>query len=755
LQVIYVDVEIGSPGDGGTPATAVNALPAFASLVASRVYLIRRRDAAINVAYGSCSQPDVHLIGMPLEDDWLYPFVPEEAKTAWGSDDFDTHVDIFPSAATAQATFQNDAGDIGFHRLRFNLQNYADATAPVNGMHFNVGAATADPAANFGKSGYMTNCEWYSENGHIDGAGVTIALNSCFTYWLYVHGFNNFRFEHNKIVYPGRSAGYAATTGIEYKAPFYFVTNQIVTIRDIDAWIGTDYQGVNTTYNSTRPLFWIQNTAEYEFSNVLARHVVQQAGTPSDLRGLLRVDGTNMTRRISRVKSRIERFFQPGNRPSLLALSAPVIELATSLGAVGTATREERPRIWDEDIDIDTTPCWTSNGTTVFAPTTLPYVGFPVLKLWGPTAGGYATEYVTNFVEGACKNIKVTVPATGGIGEPNIPYALDLSFPFSHCRPGEIGGFDLKNPRCGSLFFEGNTFGATGKAPANVATPPIKLGNLEGIIHIRQAGMMEINKVTVARPNTWAGFEGSSVYIDEVAVDKAAWNNTMHPFFRWVNSRVVINRLNIPVILPVNTIPINVCYGRTGLIINSENEHDGKSKFTNGWYHGENYNVYREGGAPSSIRLYGRSDLRNPLQVGFEPYRNIRVTAEDPGKYILKLYAITAGFTVAQEPKLPRRVVVQAQAWEAEQFADGSGSALQQRLYDSQTHGAWRRNDEEVVWKNEEIYNAYVMEMPLDLPDPGASGEDTLTVDVRLEFDFYAPDGFFYFDPLVELEPVV
>ena len=88
-NVLYVDPSRSANGNGSTPATAMNALPASASSIPERTcYLVRRTDEskALTLPTGSSSVTCLMILGMPLPADPMWELVPEAAKTAWGSD---------------------------------------------------------------------------------------------------------------------------------------------------------------------------------------------------------------------------------------------------------------------------------------------------------------------------------------------------------------------------------------------------------------------------------------------------------------------------------------------------------------------------------------------------------------------------------------------------------------------------------------------------------------------------------------------
>lgn len=85
LTIKYVDSAAAGTNDGSTPANALTALPSHASLAASTIYLVRRGNTQTWTP-GANSNSRVVIMAMPLSTDYLYPFLPSEATTAWGAD---------------------------------------------------------------------------------------------------------------------------------------------------------------------------------------------------------------------------------------------------------------------------------------------------------------------------------------------------------------------------------------------------------------------------------------------------------------------------------------------------------------------------------------------------------------------------------------------------------------------------------------------------------------------------------------------
>jgi len=105
--VVYVDPSKTSGGDGTTPAKAMNALPTSVSDFANNVcYLVRRTAEAKACVLPSGTSYDLQnlmILGMPIASDTMWDLVPDEAKTAWGTDSAE-YANV--QMATAGGSFQ-------------------------------------------------------------------------------------------------------------------------------------------------------------------------------------------------------------------------------------------------------------------------------------------------------------------------------------------------------------------------------------------------------------------------------------------------------------------------------------------------------------------------------------------------------------------------------------------------------------------------------------------------------------------------
>jgi hypothetical protein len=210
------------------------------------------------------------------------------------------------------------------------------------------------------------------------------------------------------------------------------------------------------------------------------------------------------------------------------------------------------------------------------------------------------------------------------------------------------------------------------------------------------------------------------------------------------NSRVVFNKTNIPFIFSTVFASIT-SYGRSGLIINSEDNTEGKWKGTNNYYTGETTNIYRTGGAPSSIKLFSKSNARIPLNIGYPGFKNIEVTAPGPGKYNIVTRFMHSNFATASTNFFHEYLIVYATVFQK------INNQFVQKTFTSQLNGYWT-SDEASMWNNEEYMKPVLNKIPITLETGNA---ETYVISIRLEYDLYDANGRFYFDPAVELEPIV
>jgi hypothetical protein len=184
-------------------------------------------------------------------------------------------------------------------------------------------------------------------------------------------------------------------------------------------------------------------------------------------------------------------------------------------------------------------------------------------------------------------------------------------------------------------------------------------------------------------------------------------------------------------------------YGDTALIINSEDNTEGKWKAYNNYYVGETTNVYRTDGAPSAIRLKSNSNVRVPLNIGYEDFKNLEVTADAPGNYNLIIKFMHSNLATASVTSLQDYLIAFIT------YYKNFNSKFVKKELSSHTAGHWE-TDSVSIWNNEEYVKPLQCVIPLKIE---GITDELRTVSVRLEYDLYDANGRVYFDPAIELVP--
>lgn len=150
----------------------------------------------------------------------------------------------------------------------------------------------------------------------------------------------------------------------------------------------------------------------------------------------------------------------------------------------------------------------------------------------------------------------------------------------------------------------------------------------------------------------------------------------------------------------------------------------------------DTWTVYRQGGADASLKLYNNAvAVTTSMQMGQFPFAGIRLTPTATGKHLLKIHIATK---IADLSELGQRFIAVATV----PTADGNS-----KMYFSNVHG--QCESDASYWLNDEGLTAKVLIIPLAVEKLGAEN----AIDVKLDFNWYSPDGFLYVDPKFELTP--
>lgn len=203
-NVLYVDPSRSANGNGSTPATAMNALPASASSIPERTcYLVRRTDEskALTLPTGSSSVTCLMILGMPLPADPMWELVPEAAKTAWGSDSAAyANIQATSSSASLQlpsaqqfvlnrVNLFRDNVDAGAYLLRFTNSTEGVGSYSFERCRFGAKGIDVDKASYAGEIAAPQLCGYvYVNMARIVSFTDSVMNHACTGYSSYPHG---------------------------------------------------------------------------------------------------------------------------------------------------------------------------------------------------------------------------------------------------------------------------------------------------------------------------------------------------------------------------------------------------------------------------------------------------------------------------------------------------------------------------------------------------------------------------------------
>lgn len=178
-NILYVDPSAETNGNGATPATAMNALPAIGSLQDDTMYLIRRTSETNFLTFtGNSSNSSIlrfGLVGMPHSTDARYEAMPEAAKTAWGSDTAKRAQLHVPGSGSARWTFSN-CYDFEIYNINFLKTSKSTDTASsiqISGTTNRMGSVTESGAGTYFGTCCIEKCRFAGKDEAIDDMSYT------------------------------------------------------------------------------------------------------------------------------------------------------------------------------------------------------------------------------------------------------------------------------------------------------------------------------------------------------------------------------------------------------------------------------------------------------------------------------------------------------------------------------------------------------------------------------------------------------
>lgn len=178
-NIIYIDPSAETNGNGSTPATAMNTLPAIGSLKNDTMYLIRRTDETSFLTFNGNSSNNSILrlgfVGMPLSTDARYDAMPEVAKTAWGGDTATKAQLHIPGSGSARWTFSScyDFEMYNINFLKTSKSTNTDGSIQISGTTSQIGSVSDSYAGSYFGTCCIEKCRFAGKNEPIDDMSYT------------------------------------------------------------------------------------------------------------------------------------------------------------------------------------------------------------------------------------------------------------------------------------------------------------------------------------------------------------------------------------------------------------------------------------------------------------------------------------------------------------------------------------------------------------------------------------------------------
>ena len=652
-NVVYVDPSIGTAGDGATPATALNALPATADALAENTcYLIRRTDgSACGLPSGTNnSLKRLLLMGMPFPSDPMYAFVPAEAKAAWGPDT--ARYANIRATSGSQSLSANQLECLLLHRLNMARSGVSSVSAYMIVSYQtseSKGVFTIDKCR-FGVEGIDVDDEHYGGGAYTQnamdayvriGQARMLNLRDC-------------------VVNRRPTSSYY---GIYCNAPD--ILNVTGCRVNLLACQDSDFYGSLSLSNSQRG---------------------QIEATISDLSARYLLDGRDGRYFDSVLRAR----YFPSLRAS--GISATTGDLAPDEHPEGLSLRGSL-------LDFSEANDFSVKGVEASLPH-IRRIESPVVRVGCQLCNSHAG------CEKTVEDVRISLGGEDSVGSwrnydetrrfdsyYSLLYVENYNYDRTSCYPkaAVAKGLRLSNPRGNSLFASGCR--VTDAVLEGAACLSGCLADIDSISTWFPGYALRLNNYSHAR-------------IGEITVNT---ENTEYPY----NSDVVVQccdgeysgnayvgRCNVP-LCPVQ---LSTSAGDTHVARACGNAGEtGHYTMLSRNVAADTWNVHRTGGAAACLKIRNDAcDTGNTMTIGRKPFRGLLLTPSATGRHVLRMHAAFKGFDSLDA--LQRRLVVTA-------TVDEGGSP---RVYTSSSDGQWR-DDPGAEWVNDTDLVQKVLEIPLDI----------------------------------------
>ena len=657
FNVVYVDPSIETAGDGTTPATALADLPATAEeFVDDTCYLIRRttEDHTCIIPNGSNSElKNILLLGMPTPSDLMYEFVPEVAKTAWGTDSPE-YACIKSESSNGQFQLSNIKQFL-LHRV-YLFRDSIDANRYI--FNFNGD----DYSSNIN----INNCKFGSRGIDLDkadyeGEPITSSRLKAYVYINYAHMLSikntiiNYTVTGNTNDAHGiccRYAKFVFAEDVTVNAPMYYTSYEY---RPLQLSEYTN-EGIQAVLRNIHMKVFFNGT--YENMPLLLTCYSYQH-TIIDNITVSMADGIGDT------------------RPVNLKLSSPMIYFRYLRDFAVKNITVNLPNLWR-------------------------------LESYGRILC-FDDCYWSNDLPGCLKGIKdITITLaqteTEGIGPSNTYSeiqnsgrenfcAVELNFSnsdyYNSWKMVAVDNITILNPRGRSLY-----------------TYNLRLtnANLKGSAYFYNT-LADINSLESWFPgHALSAYEASTIRVHDLQV------NLENPSYIYANEPVVSSSYDDYSFVFADSCNASMQASVTqnnenykpylGFISNNEGE-DGHfiHRSPNGIC--DTWNVHRKGGSSACLKLWNNTcDTTNMMVLGQVPFKGMQLLPTTTGRHILKMHVAWKGYPNSAD--IYRRFMLSA--------------TVGDKTYWSNLDGRWL-DDAASVWVNDSDLTQKALEIPFDIPE--------------------------------------
>ena len=609
--VLYVDPSKSTNGTGATPATAMNTLPASIGSIADRTcYLIRRTAEAKALVLPSGTNSNVTalmFLGMPMAADEMWDLVPQEAKTAWGSDAAE-YANI--QTTSASCSFQLPyAQQFAMHRI-YLCRNGVDASAYLMRLANTEGIGCYS----------FDHCKFGSRGIDIDRTSYTGEITTSRLCGYVSIGKARMVSLTNSVMNHG-ACGYSS-----YAHGFACSWADVLNVDNVQI-----FSPAASSSSQAFPLSLSDNYAEGVECAI--RNVTQT----------IRLNGTGgqYVPQLLKVQGYIA-----------LAVKGITVKTGTPLSATKPTSYqvystllsfENVYEITMDDLDLEYGDCWNVRASIV----------------------SFFRSYTSTYVPGADKhirNVAITLAKTNGIGG-SLSYenaassgtsyaalALDFSssnaYVFAKCV--QVDGISVVNPR-GKAFY-GECIRLTDST-------------FEGCVHLKNT-IADIRSVKTWFPGKAVNaYDGTHVRVHELECNL---ENDVYPYSEdpavgtgfGENANVFVDKSNSG-LRPMSATTSRAEHIYQGFGCNNEGA-EGHFAFrcANGLC--DTWSVHRQGGGASALKLYNNSYTNaGTMVLGRRPFNGMQLLPKTTGRHILKAHIAFKGY--AKPAELYRHFFVSAE----------------------------------------------------------------------------------------------